>query len=71
MNIVNPPAYFESDNETTGAAVSIEDFFADMKSRHYLFVPARELWPASSVDARLPPVPVVDSKGNPFSIAPT
>src|SRR5262245_33780936 len=39
--------------------VSRDDFYAYMPMHNYIFVPARELWPASSVNARIPPVPLV------------
>ncbi|MHC2281043.1 hypothetical protein ACVME8_007686 [Bradyrhizobium diazoefficiens] len=58
-DIASPPlADVEPADPTTKAAeaVSLNNFFADMKSRHFIFVPARELWPASSVDARIPPL---------------
>jgi Family of unknown function (DUF5906) len=34
-------------------SVSIDDFYAYMPAHQYIFVPSRELWPASSVNARL------------------
>lgn len=46
--------------------LSLDDFYADMKSRQFIYVPARELWPAASVDARISPVTVVDEGGNPI-----
>lgn len=36
------------------APISIDDFRAYMPAHQYLFVPTRDLWPGSSVDARLP-----------------
>jgi Family of unknown function (DUF5906) len=39
------------------AGVSIDDFYAYMPMHNYLFAPTREPWPASSVNARVPPVP--------------
>ena len=36
-----------------GNSVTVDDFFAYMPTHSYIFVPSRELWPASSVDARL------------------
>lgn len=33
--------------------VSVEDFYAFMPMHQYLYVPTRELWPASSVDGRI------------------
>jgi len=45
-------------------AITLDDFFAYMPAHQYLYVPTRELWPASSVDGRLPPVKV---NGKPVS----
>ena len=36
-----------------GEGVRLEDFHAYMPLHKYMFVPARELWPGSSVNARL------------------
>jgi hypothetical protein len=36
--------------------VSLDDFYAYMPMHMFLFVPTGELWPASSVNARVPPV---------------
>ena len=38
---------------TDAGQVVLEDFHAHMPSHQYLFVPTRELWPASSVNARV------------------
>ena len=38
--------------------VSLDDFLAYMPQHSYIFTPSRELWPAGSVNARLPPVMV-------------
>jgi hypothetical protein len=48
-----PPAESEGDSP---AGVSIDDFYAYMPMHSYLFAPTREPWPASSVNARVPPV---------------
>lgn len=45
--------------------VSLADFRAYMPQHSYIFIPAREMWPASSVNARVPPVPLTDAKGRP------
>src|SRR5215472_3840366 len=37
-------------------SVSLADFRAYMPAHSYLFAPTRELWPAASVNARVPPV---------------
>ena len=34
--------------------VSLDDFLAYMPQHSYIFAPSRELWPAASVNARLP-----------------
>jgi len=36
------------------AQIGLDDFRAVMADHRYIFIPTRELWPASSVDARLP-----------------
>jgi hypothetical protein len=36
--------------------VMLEDFYAHMPDHRYIFAPTRDLWPAASVDSRLPPV---------------
>jgi hypothetical protein len=47
-------------DEDTAAGVSLEDFFAYMPMHSYIYAPSREPWPASSVNARVPPVIVGD-----------
>jgi hypothetical protein len=42
---------------TVEAVVSLDDFLAYMPMHQYIFKPSGELWPASSVNARLPPIP--------------
>ena len=36
--------------------VQLDDFYAYMVEHKYIFVPTRQIWPASSVDARVPSV---------------
>src|SRR5438309_1075773 len=50
---------------TAEYGVSLDDFYAYMPMHKYLFAPSRELWPGSSVNARIPPVPVQDDDGYP------
>ena len=58
--------------------ISRDDFYAHMVSHKYIYAPARTLWPAASVNARLPMVtitdangqPVVNDKGKPLTMAP-
>ena len=37
-------------------AVALEDFFAYMPMHSYIFTGNGELWPAASINARIPPV---------------
>lgn len=55
-----PPSKLES-----APGVSREDFFAYMPQHRFIFIPTRELWPASSVNARIPPIPLEYSDGSP------
>ena len=48
-----------------GRGVTIDDFRAYMPSHTYIFTPCREFWPASSVNARLPKMPVLNKNGQP------
>jgi hypothetical protein len=49
--------------------VRLEDFVAYMPMHNYLFKPTRDLWPPSSVNARIPAVHVgTDEKGQPVKI---
>src|SRR5262245_40407212 len=43
--------------------VCLDDFVAYMPMHNYIFLPTREPWPAKSVDARIPPIPLVDNNG--------
>src|SRR5262249_2973072 len=43
-------------HSTGDLAVQINDFVAYMPMHNYIFTPTRETWPASSVNARIPPV---------------
>jgi hypothetical protein len=45
--------------------LSLGDFVAHMPTHEFIFKPTGDLWPASSVDARAPPIEVMDSDGNP------
>jgi len=48
-----------------GSGVTIDDFVAYMPGHVYIFTPCREVWPASSVIARLKPMPVLTKDGKP------
>jgi hypothetical protein len=49
--------------EPQRAAVTLEDFYAYMPSHNYIFMPTREAWPSSSVNAQLKPVAVRNAAG--------
>ena len=44
------------EQEATGEGVSLDDFSAYMPTHSYIFTPSREMWPAASVNARIPPI---------------
>jgi hypothetical protein len=45
--------------------VQLSDFHAFMPSHNYIFAPSGETWPSTSVNSRIPPIPLVDSNGGP------
>src|SRR5262249_6824607 len=49
-----------------GKGVTLKAFFAYMPMHNYIYAPTRDHWPASSVDARIPPVKLVDRFGKPL-----
>jgi hypothetical protein len=49
-----------------GEGVSLDDFHAYMPMHSYIYAPSREPWPAASVNARVPPVAVLDLNGKPL-----
>ena len=55
--------YDKADDER---AVRIEDFVAFMQSSAYIFMPSCDFWPGPRVDARCPPVRLVDRNGRPI-----
>jgi hypothetical protein len=42
-------------------AVTLDDFYAYMPTHTYLYAPTHAMWPGASVNARIPPVPAVNS----------
>ena len=48
------------------AVLSRSDFYGYMVEGRYIYTPTGDLWPAKSVNTRLPAVPLVDSYGNPL-----
>jgi len=53
------------DDRHADEGVTIKDFHAYMPMHNYIFAPTRETWPASSVNARIPPVPMIGVDGRP------
>jgi hypothetical protein len=49
-----------------GKGVQLLDFYAYMPAHSYIFAPTGEHWPAASINARIPPVPLLDCAGNPL-----
>jgi hypothetical protein len=47
---------FDAAASSAGEVVRLEDFAAYMPAHSYIFKPTREMWPASSVNARVPNV---------------
>jgi hypothetical protein len=45
--------------------VTVNDFVAYVPAHTYLFIPCREPWTGSGVDARVPPIPVFKKNGQP------
>jgi hypothetical protein len=62
--------------QLAGQGVELDDLYAYMEPHKYIYAPTRQPWPASSVNARLPPQllldatgqPIVDDKGKPQTI---
>jgi hypothetical protein len=58
----NPPPVDDlsafGDRAPDDAGVSLSDFYALMPMHSYIFTPSREMWPASSVNARIAPIPI-------------
>ena len=44
--------------------VTVNDFRAYMPTHSYIFEPSGDMWPASSVNSRISPIPACDAKGN-------
>src|SRR5450631_6454 len=49
-----------------GEGVNLTDFVAYMPKHNYIYIPTREPWPAASVNARIPPIPLLDASGQPL-----
>ena len=51
---------------TAGEGVSLDDFCAFMEMHAYIFTPSGAMWPASSVNSRIPPIPLVNKNREPL-----
>ncbi len=40
----------------TAKGIAVDDFYAYMPMHSYIFTPSREMWPAASINARIPPL---------------
>jgi hypothetical protein len=63
--VVKPTA---TSDEGTPTGVNLDNFFSLMNKTgaKYIFAPCRDFWPASSVNARIPPVVLLDANGQPL-----
>jgi hypothetical protein len=50
---------------TSMVGVTIHDFYAYMPKHLYIFAPTGEMWPAASINARLPRIPLKKKNGAP------
>ena len=50
---------------TSMVGVTIHDFYAYMPKHLYIFAPTGEMWPAASINARLPQIPLMKKNGTP------
>ena len=54
------------DSASPEKPLPVGDFVAHMPTLKFIYTPNGDLWPAASVDARVPPCEVVDASGNPI-----
>jgi DNA polymerase III delta prime subunit len=59
---IPPVVAYADDAEAVTPAVTLADFSAYMPAHQYIFAPNRELWPAASVNERLPSMRGPDGK---------
>jgi Family of unknown function (DUF5906) len=58
--------------DSQGEGVRLEDFYAYMEQAKFFYTPTRAPWPATSVNARIPPIRVgTDEAGAPIYIKPS
>lgn len=64
--LIHGTAQAEASAQQDAPGVHLADFHAYMPMHNYIFVPSRDLWPAASVNARIPAVPLLDADGTPL-----
>jgi len=67
LHKAKPKAQQQTWNAPRGNGLGLEDFYAYMPRHQYIFVPTREMWPGSSVNTRLPKVPLFKKNGSPLA----
>ena len=45
------------------SGISVNDFRAYMPTHSYIYIPTRDIWPASSVNSRVPSIPLFNNDG--------
>jgi 5S rRNA maturation endonuclease (ribonuclease M5) len=58
--IKDAPEWEAPDDTSGGDGIMLGDFYAYMPMHTYIFTPSREMWPASSVNAQIPPIMEAD-----------
>lgn len=68
LGIVLPFPAQKGKGTTTGSdeGVNLTDFWAYMPAAKFIFAPSRDLWPATSVNSRVPAQKALDRNGNPI-----
>src|SRR5262249_9285390 len=63
--VVKPTA---TSDEGTPTGVNLDNFFSLMNKtgNRYIYAPCRDFWPAATVNARIPPQPLLDKHGMPL-----
>jgi hypothetical protein len=63
--VVKPTA---STDEGAPSGVNLDNFFSLMNKTgsRYIYAPCRDFWPATTVNARIPPVVLLDANGQPL-----
>jgi hypothetical protein len=55
----------KAEEQPLDEGVTVNNFRGYMPAHSYIFEPSREMWPASSVNSRIEPIPASDANGNP------